>query len=265
MPNGNMDRSTYERLLDPLTEELTDLARWVAEAGQRVVVIFEGREAAGKSEAIDVITRTLNPRQCRVAALPLPTPRERQQWYFQRYLCHLPAAGEITLFDRSWYNRAGVETVMGFCSEADTEAFLTATPAFERHLVDDGILLFKYWLACDQAEQERRFEARRRDPRRRWKLNDVDAAARRLYDTYTDARERMLAATHTDHAPWTIIDFNDQALGKLTLVRDLLDRIPDTQLPDTIPTLPPLKHEPRRERYGVLQPIASHLADRAGR
>ena len=233
------------------------MARWVVETGQRIVVLFEGRDAAGKSEAIDVLARTLSPRQCHVVALPKPNPRERQQWYFQRYLKHLPPKGEITLFDRSWYNRAGVEAVMGFCSERETEAFLAATPAFERHLVEDGILLFKYWLACDQDVQERRLGERRNDPRRRWKLNIVDTEARRKYDEYTTARERMLLATHTQYAPWAIIDFNDRFLGTLTLLRDLLDRIPDTNIPDTAPVLPPLAHDPKRERYGVLHPISS--------
>ena len=164
-----------------------------------------------------MFANTLNPRQCKVVALPAPTERERGQWYFQRYAAHLPARGEISLFDRSWYNRAGVERVMGYCSEEEAEAFLKAAPEFERHLVDEGILLFKYWLCCDQEKQEERFAARINNPLRRWKLSPIDVEARTRYDDYTEARERMLEATHTPHAPWTLIDFNDQALGRLTL------------------------------------------------
>ncbi|HKX90991.1 MAG TPA: polyphosphate kinase 2 [Sphingomicrobium sp.] len=247
----------YEALLKPLSQETAAMARWVAETGQRVVVLFEGRDTAGKGGSIDMIARILNPRQCRVAALPSPSERERSQWYFQRYVEHLPARGEITLFDRSWYNRAGVERIMGFCSEAEAEAFLAAVPEFERHLVEDGILLFKYWLCCDQQIQEGRFLNRVRNPLKRWKLSPVDIEARNLYEAYTDARERMLAATHTEFAPWTLVDFNDQPVGRLTLLRDLLDRMPDTDLPLAEVPWPALAHEPHKERYGVLQPIAS--------
>ena len=245
----------YEALFDPLSKELAAMARWVAETEQRIVVLFEGRDTAGKGGSIDMIARVLNPRQCGVAALPSPSDRERSQWYFQRYVEHLPAKGEITLFDRSWYNRAGVERVMGFCSEGETEAFLRSVPEFERHLVDDGILLFKYWLCCDQEVQEDRFENRLYNPMKRWKLSPVDVEARGKYDEYTEARERMLEATHTDYAPWTLVDFNDQPLGRLTLLRDLLDRIPDTELPLTEIPWAPLPGEPLRERYGVLEPI----------
>ena len=164
----------YEALLKPLTKELGTMARWVAETDQRVVVLFEGRDTAGKGGSIDMIARVLNPRQCHVIALSSPSERERGQWYFQRYAAHLPPKGEISLFDRSWYNRAGVEPVMGFCSERETDAFLRAVPEFERHLVDDGILLFKYWLCCDQERQEERFENRLRNPLKRWKLSPVD-------------------------------------------------------------------------------------------
>lgn len=256
--NSGIDRLVYDEHLDRLTEELTDMARWAAETGQRIVVLFEGRDAAGKGETIDVISRTLSPRQCHVVALPQPTAREREQWYFQRYIKHIPPKGEITLFDRSWYNRAGVETVMGFCSATETETFLTAAPQFERHLVEDGVLLFKYWLACDQARQEERLKARRDDPRCRWNLNAVDHAARGSYDAYTDAREKMLTATHTAYAPWTIVDFNDQALGRLTLLRNLLDRIPDTALPETELRWTTLSEPAKRERYNALHPLPAY-------
>jgi polyphosphate kinase 2 (PPK2 family) len=171
---------------------------------------------------------------------------------------HLPAAGEVVLFDRSWYNRAGVEKVMGFASEDQVEAFLKAVPSFELQLVDDGILLFKYWLTTDQAEQEKRFKERLEDPLKRWKLSPVDTAARDKYDAYTLAREEMLKATHADHAPWTLVDFNDQRRGRLTLIRDLLDRLPDTKVDPEEVVLEPLGHEPSVEGYTVLRPIAPY-------
>jgi polyphosphate kinase 2 len=245
----------YEQLLKPLGKELSAMARWVSETKQRMIVLFEGRDTAGKGGSIDMFARMLNPRQCRVVALPSPNERERTQWYFQRYIEHFPAQGEIVLFDRSWYNRAGVERVMGFCTVDQSQDFLNQVPQFERHLVDDGILFFKYWLCCDQAVQEERFENRLHNPIKRWKLSPIDIKAREHYDDYTEAREMMLSATHTDFAPWTLVDFNDQALGRLTLLRDLLDRVPDTELPLAEIAWPPLDHEPLKERYGVLQPI----------
>jgi polyphosphate kinase 2 len=251
----------YEILLKPMAKELSAMARWISETGQRLVVVFEGRDTAGKGGSIDMFARVLNPRQCRVVALPSPDERERSEWYFQRYVAHLPARGEIVLFDRSWYNRAGVEKVMGFCTPEQTQAFLNAAPEFERHLVDDGIFLFKYWLCCDQAVQEQRFENRLKNPMKRWKLSPIDIKARQHYDDYTEAREMMLAATHTDFAPWTLVDFNDQPVGRLTLLRDLLDRVPDTELPLAEIPWPPLGHEPRKERYGVLRPIANYPVD----
>ena len=248
----------YEAALDPLTKELSDAARWIQETGQRVVILFEGRDTAGKGGSIDMFARTLNPRQCKVVALSAPSQREQGQWYFQRYAEHFPSKGEITLFDRSWYNRAGVEKVMGYCSEDQAEAFLRATPEFERHLVEDGMLLFKYWLCVDQEHQEERFTNRLQNPRRRWKLSPIDIESRTRYDAYTDAREKMLAATHKDWAPWTLVDFNDQSVGRLTLLRDLLDRLPDTDLPTPDIDWPGLTNEPRREQYGVLNPIANY-------
>jgi polyphosphate kinase len=253
--SSRLTQEQYEELLKPHTKELSAMARWISETGQRLIIVFEGRDTAGKGGSIDMFARVLNPRQCRVVALPGPSERERTQWYFQRYIEHFPAKGEITLFDRSWYNRAGVERVMGFCTAEQTQDFLNAVPQFERHLVDDGILLFKYWLCCDQVVQEERFENRLRNPMKRWKLSPIDLKARKLYDAYTEAREMMLSATHTDFAPWTLVDFNDQALGRLTLLRDLLDRLPDTELPLAEIPWPGLEHEPLKERYGVLEPI----------
>ena len=245
----------YEELLAPMAGELVAMARWIADTGQRLVVIFEGRDTAGKGGSIEMISHLLNPRQCRVAALPSPDDREKREWYFQRYVSHLPAKGEITLFDRSWYNRAGVERVMGFCTEDETDAFLKATPHFEKQLVDDGIMLFKYWLCCDQEEQEKRFRKRVENPLKQWKLSPIDQASRDKYDDYTKAREQMLKATHTKHAPWTLVDFNHQKRGRLTLLRDLLDRVPDVALPPEKISWPPLKGKPHKERFGVIEPI----------
>ncbi len=257
---GKLKRKDYEAALDALQLELVMMARWVAAVGARVVVVVEGRDTAGKGGAIGAIREKLNPRQCRVVALAKPTEREAGQWYFQRYIAHLPTAGEIVLFDRSWYNRAGVEKVMGYATQEQVEAFLAAAPAFEKQLVDDGIILFKYWLCCDQAKQEERFAERRDDPLKGWKLSPIDLAAREKYNDYTDAREAMLEATHTAHAPWTLVDFNDQKRGRLTLIRDLLDRLPDTKMEEAEVELPPLEWKLNEERYGVVQPLAGYAA-----
>jgi polyphosphate kinase 2 len=254
--DGTLGKGEYEDRLQPMALELNDMARWLQHTGRRVLVLIEGRDTAGKGGVIAAVAETLNPRQCRTVALPKPSDRERTQWYFQRYVGHLPAAGEIVLFDRSWYNRAGVEAVMGFCTEQETAAFLKQAPVFERLLVDDGILLFKYWLTVDQAQQEARFEERRRDPRKRWKLSPIDVQARSQSADYGQARARMIDATHTKHAPWTLVDFNDQRRGRLTLIRDLLDRLPEHAVPETVVDLPPLGHAPLKERFrSGLKPI----------
>ena len=257
---SKLKRKHYEELLEPLQEELVAMARWLQHTGKRAVVLFEGRDTAGKGGAIDAIREHVNPRQCRVVALPKPGEREASQWYFQRYVPHLPAAGEIVLFDRSWYNRAGVEKVMGFASDAQVKAFLREAPLFEKMLVDDGILLFKYWLCCDQAQQEKRFAERLEDPLKRWKLSPIDVEARNKYGDYTRAREAMLKATHSTHAPWTLVDFNDQKRGRLALIRDLLDRLPDTSVEAPVLAFPPLLSKPAKERYGVLKPIPTFKA-----
>jgi polyphosphate kinase 2 len=256
-----LKRKQYEDLLEPLEEELVAMARWAKATGARICVIFEGRDTAGKGGAIRAVSERLNPRQCRTVALSKPSDDERTQWYFQRYIKHLPSAGEIVLFDRSWYNRAGVEKVMGFADEDQVDAFLKQAPVFERQLVDDGILLFKYWLTTDQAQQEERLRERLDDPLKRWKLSPIDLAARGKYDAYTDAREAMLKATHTDWAPWTLVDFNDQKRGRLTLIRDLLDRLPDTHVEPAPLEFPELGREPQSETYGVLPPIESYPID----
>lgn len=250
-----LKRKEYEALLEPLQRDLVQLARWVAHTGARIAVVFEGRDSAGKGGAIHAIREHINPRQCRVVALGKPTEREAGQWYFQRYVEHLPAAGEIVLFDRSWYNRAGVEKVMGFATDEQVDAFLRATPVLEKLLVDDGILLIKYWLCCDQAKQEERFAERAEDPLKGWKLSPIDAEARTKYDEYTQAREAMLRATHTEEAPWTLVDFNDQKLGRLTLIRDLLERVPDTRVEEPAVELKPLKGKLSTESYDVIRPL----------
>ncbi len=251
-----LSKKDYEARLEPLEVELNRLARWVAAGGHRLLLIFEGRDTAGKGGVINAIADVLNPRQCQVVALPKPSEVERTQWYFQRYVPHLPSAGRIVLFDRSWYNRAGVEKVMGWCTDEEYRRFLRQAPVFERMLVDDGVLLFKYWLTVDQAKQEERFLERLEDPLKRWKLSPIDLKSRQKYREYGRARDAMLKATHTRHAPWTLVDFNDQRLGRLTVIRDLLDRIPDVDVPPEAIDYPPLGHPPHRERFdGPLKPI----------
>jgi polyphosphate kinase 2 len=251
-----MKRKEYEAHLEPLQVELNDMARWLLKTGKRALVIFEGRDTAGKGGAIDAIRECLPPRQCRVVALSKPSEREASQWYFQRYVPHLPAAGELVLFDRSWYNRAGVEQVMGFASAAQVQAFLRDVPLFEKMLVDDGLLLFKYWLAVDQEEQEERFAERLADPVKRWKLSPIDVKAREKYAEYGEARDAMFEATHTKAAPWTVVDFNDQKRGRLDLIRHLLDALPDHKVPEELVGFPPLEDKPLKERYrGPVKPI----------
>ena len=254
---GKLKRKQYEELVEPLQGELAAMARWVAATKARVLVIFEGRDTAGKGGAIQAIAERLNPRQCRIVALPKPSDVEKTQWYFQRYITQLPTAGEIVLFDRSWYNRAGVEKVMGFASDDQIKAFLRQVSDVEKLLTDDGILLFKYWLCCDQEQQEERFAERQADPLKRWKLSPIDQSAREKYDVYTEARETMLKASHSKHAPWTLVDFNEQKRGRLTLIRDLLNRLPDTTVDAPTIDLPPLPGPPSNEKYGVLKPIPS--------
>ena len=254
---AKISRKDYAAELEKLQVELDNMARWLQRSGKRLLVLVEGRDTAGKGGVISAISERLNPRQCRVVALAKPSEREQSQWYFQRYLEHLPAAGEIVLFDRSWYNRAGVEKVMGFCTAEQTARFLEQVPALEKLLVDDGILLFKYWLAVDQDEQEERFAERAADPLKRWKLSPIDLKAREKYADYGKARDEMIAASHRKHAPWTIVDFNSQKRGRLNLIRDLLDRLPDTRVAEEKFVLPPLKTKPRKERFaGTVKPIA---------
>lgn len=256
-----MKHKAYNDALEKLELDLVAMARWAKARGERICVLFEGRDTAGKGGAIGATRGPLNPRQCRTVALGKPTETELSQWYFQRYVEHLPSAGEIVLFDRSWYNRAGVERVMGFASVAQVEAFLKAVPVFEKLLVDDGIRLFKYWLSCGQAQQEERFKERLDDPLKRWKLSTIDIEARHHYADYTAARDRMFAASHTDYAPWTVVNFNDQKRGRLTLIRNFLSRLPETEVPPAEIDWKPLGHEPLQEAFGKLHPIPDFETD----
>jgi polyphosphate kinase 2 len=255
-----LKRKQYEKELEPLQLELVAMARWLKRTGKRLVVLIEGRDTAGKGGVINALSEKLDPRQCQVLALPKPSEHEASQWYFQRYVGHLPSAGGILLMDRSWYNRAGVEKVMGFCTDAQYKAFLQQVPVLEKLLIDDGILLFKYWLTVDQEEQEARFAERLQDPLKRWKLSPIDVQARARYGDYTKAREAMLKATHSAEAPWTLVDFNQQKRGRLTLIRDLLDRLPDTHVADAPIEFPDLAGKPLKERFGVVKPIADYKA-----
>ncbi|MDZ3823816.1 MAG: polyphosphate kinase 2 [Pseudoxanthomonas sp.] len=248
---GKLKKKDYEARLEALQHELNTLHAWMAATGERVLVILEGRDTAGKTGVINAITHRLNPRRTRVVALSKPSEREQGQWYFQRYVEHLPGAGELVLFDRSWYNRAGVEAVMGFCSEAEHKRFLAECPVFERLLVADGIRLFKYWLTLDQAEQERRLAERLDDPLKRWKLSPVDLAARERYADYGKARDRMLRHTDTGEAPWYMVDANDQRRMRIDLVSHLLSKLPYRPMPVEVPPFPPLSGPPGRDRPKV--------------
>ncbi len=221
-----MKKKHYEEELERLEFELAKLQETVVRKGMKVAILFEGREAAGKGGFIKTILRRMNRRIFRVVALPKPSDRERTQWYFQRYVAHLPAAGEIVLFDRSWYNRAVVEPVMGFCTREEHEAFMRETPLYERMLVDAGIVLLKYWLNVSAKEQEKRFEDRACDPRKRWKLSPIDLEGRRRWAEFTRARDRMLEETHTDYAPWRVIDADDKERARLNGLRSILAAIP---------------------------------------
>jgi polyphosphate kinase 2 len=223
-PHGR--RLRYFRELFRLQGELVKLQSWVVKTGHKVVILFEGRDAAGKGGVIKRITQRLNPRVCRVAALPAPNDRERTQWYFQRYVSHLPAAGEIVLFDRSWYNRAGVERVMGFCTDEQYEEFFRSVPEFERMLVRSGIQLIKYWFSISDEEQHLRFLGRIRDPLKQWKLSPMDLESRRRWEDYTKAKETMLERTHIAEAPWWVVHADDKKRARLNCIHHLLGQLP---------------------------------------
>jgi polyphosphate kinase 2 len=219
-----LDRPTYERHKRLLQIELVKLQNWVKKTGTRIVIVFEGRDAAGKGGTIKRFTEHLNPRGCTVVALEKPTERERTQWYFQRYVAHLPAAGEIVIFDRSWYNRAGVERVMGFCTEQEYREFMHEAPEFERMLVNSGLHLTKFWFSVTPKEQYTRFTIRQVDPVRQWKLSPMDVQSLDKWDAYTDAKEAMFASTSTRHAPWTVVKSNDKKRARLEAMRHVLDQ-----------------------------------------
>ena len=238
-----LDRRTYFEELLRLQRELIKLQDWVVEYGERIVVIFEGRDSAGKGGAIKRITQRLNPRVCRVAALPAPTEREQSQWYFQRYVAHLPAAGEIVLFDRSWYNRVGVERVMGFCTDAQYEEFFQSVPEFERMLVRSGIRLVKYWFSITDDEQHSRFMSRIHDPLKQWKLSAMDLQSRRRWEDYTKAKETMFERTHIPEAPWWVVEGNNKKRARLNCIAHLLEQIPYKEVPRDEIELPERKRD----------------------
>jgi polyphosphate kinase 2 len=258
--SGKLSRKQFEKELGKLQVELVRLQTWVKAKGARVIVIFEGRDTAGKGGVISRITARTSPRVYRHVALPAPSDREKTQLYMQRYIAHFPAAGQIILFDRSWYNRAGVERVMGFCSDEEYERFLALAPAAERELiVKNGIILRKYFLDVSQDEQRRRFEARITDPVKHWKLSPMDTESVRRWWDYSAAYKRMIEATHTPDAPWHIVPANDKRRARLNLIRHLLDSIPYKKVDIDLPKIPKTQPRPKRavESLGAGQPIPS--------
>ena len=247
--SARIQNKEYEKELAKLQIELVKLQEWIKEKGLKVVCIFEGRDAAGKGGVIKRITESLNPRICRVVALGTPTEREKTQWYFQRYVPHLPAAGEMVLFDRSWYNRAGVERVMGFCSEEEYEEFLRSCPEFERMLVRSGIILIKYWFSVSDEEQERRFQGRIKDPTKRWKLSPMDVESRNKWVEYSKAKDQMFAHTDIKQAPWYVVNADVKKHARLNCIKHLLSMIPYEDL-----TPEPPKLEPREKAGGYVRP-----------
>ncbi len=242
-------RNKYFKELFRLQGELVKMHDWVVHSGHRLVILFEGRDAAGKGGAIKRITQRLNPRVARVAALPAPSSREKTQWYFQRYIAHLPAAGEMVLFDRSWYNRAGVERVMGFCTDAEYEEFFRSVPEFEKMLVRSGIQVIKYWFSIPDEEQEFRFRCRINDPLKQWKLSPMDLESRKRWEQYTKAKEKMFARTHIPEAPWWVVQGKDKKKSRLNCIHHLLSQVKYSEIPHQILKLPPREHSPdyRRE------------------
>ncbi|MFH0733050.1 MAG: polyphosphate kinase 2 [bacterium] len=247
-----MNKNEYEKELEKYQIELVKMQEWVKFKGLKIVVVFEGRDAAGKGGAIKAITQTLNPRSCRVVALVKPTERERTQWYFQRYAYHLPGAGEIVLFDRSWYNRAGVERVMGFCTDAEYREFLRSCPEFERMLTRSDILLVKYWFSVSDEEQEKRFQDRINDPTKQWKLSPMDIEARSKWVEYSKAKDEMFAYTDIKQAPWYVVDSDDKRRARLNLISHLLSLIPYEEIENPEIVLPE-----RQKNTGYVRPPIS--------
>jgi len=241
---SSIPRQLYFKELFRLQGELVKLQDWVVEKKLKVAVLFEGRDSAGKGGAIKRITQRLNPRVCKVVALPAPNEREKTQWYFQRYIQHLPAGGEIVLFDRSWYNRAGVERVMGFCSDYEYEEFLRTVPDLERMMISSGVILIKYWFSISDEEQYNRFMMRIHDPLKQWKLSPMDLESRRLWEAYTKAKETMLERTHIPEAPWWVVAANDKKKARLNCINHLLSQISYTEIPHPEIHLPERVHNP---------------------
>jgi polyphosphate kinase len=250
-PKDTLDRHTYFKELLRLQRELIKLQEWVVHHKLKLMVLFEGRDAAGKGGVIKRITQRLNPRICKVVALPAPSERERTQWYFQRYVAHLPAAGEIVLFDRSWYNRAGVERVMGFCSEADCEEFFRTVPEFERMLARSGIILLKYWFSITDEEQNLRFLMRIHDPLKQWKLSPMDLESRRRWERYTKAKEEMLERTHIPEARWWVVEGVDKKRARLNCIHHLLQQVPYGDVQQEPIVMPQREHMPDYARHPV--------------
>jgi polyphosphate kinase 2 len=254
---GRLDRKLYEKELTRLQVELVKMQYWVKASGFRLIVLFEGRDAAGKGGTIKRITEPLNPRGCRVVALGTPSDQQKTQWYFQRYVEHFPSAGEIVVFDRSWYNRAGVEAVMGFCSPAQVEEFLQSCPEFERMLVRSGIMLLKYWFSVSDEEQESRFQSRIDDPARRWKLSPMDLEARNKWEQFSKAKDVMVVHTNIPEAPWFTVEADDKRRARLNCIRHLLSKIPYEDMTPPAIKLPPRKpptvmvRPPRNEQFFV--------------
>lgn len=254
---GRLDRKLYEQELSRLQVELVKMQYWLKASGFRLLVLFEGRDAAGKGGTIKRITEPLNPRGCRVVALGTPSDQQKTQWYFQRYVEHFPSAGEIVVFDRSWYNRAGVESVMGFCTPAQTEEFLQSCPEFERMVVRSGIVLLKYWFSVSDAEQESRFQSRIDDPTRRWKLSPMDLEARNKWESFSAAKDLMFAHTNIPEAPWFTVEADDKRRARLNCIHHLLSKIPYEDMTPPAIELPPRKpargtgRPPRNEQFFV--------------
>ncbi len=246
---GKLKNSVYEEKLKELQIELVKLQEWVKAKGKRVVVIFEGRDAAGKGGVIKRITERLNPRVARIVALGVPTEKEKTQWYFQRYVPHLPAAGEMVLFDRSWYNRAGVERVMGFCTEDEYWDFLRACPNFEKMLIRAGITIIKYWFSVSEEEQEKRFQARLEDPTKRWKLSPMDVKSRELWVDYSRAKDEMFSYTDTKISPWYVVNADDKKRARLNTIHHLLSLIPYEDM-----TPKPMGLPRRKKEKGYVRP-----------
>lgn len=252
---GKIGRKEYFASLLKLQLELVKLQEWVVANRVKVAVLFEGRDAAGKGGAIKRITQRLNPRVCRVVALPAPNEREKTQWYFQRYTPHLPAGGEIVLFDRSWYNRAGVERVMGFCTDQEYEQFFRTVPDFERMIVDSGTILLKYWFSITDEEQEFRFQCRINDPLKQWKLSPMDLESRRRWEQYTKAKEIMLERSHIPEAPWWVVEGNDKKRARLNCIHHLLSQIPYREVPQDTVELPDRLHSDEYKRNELPQEV----------